>query len=70
MGFVKQLRRTVNYDHDTPKCSNCILFRPEFYFKVGTSTRLAQPTCGLHLFNVNPGGLCDDWEGRDGTELV
>jgi len=60
--LAAQLKRKqdCNYEEDTPRCYNCA-------FRGWNNAQ--HPICKKHAFSNEPGGICDDWTGKDGTKL-
>ena len=68
----KKVRRAAkaaqNYEQYPPRCGSCVRFTPP-RLGVPGGAAYAPGRCGLGGFAASPGGICDQWRGRDGSVL-
>lgn len=64
----KQMRKRAKvlqgYDAKPPKCASCVNFAHPIhkgFFRV--------PFCQIGHFAASPEGVCDLWQGKDGSQL-
>lgn len=76
----RNAKTAQGYDANTPRCDTCVHRQPAGFGRpdqldptTGVAGPLWQPyvpaRCLIGDFPVQPVGLCDDWEGRDGSKL-
>lgn len=60
----KRAKELQGYDAKPPKCSTCVNFASAVskgFFRV--------PYCQVGHFAASPDGVCDLWQGKDGSQL-
>lgn len=70
MSAVKQLRRKVGYEGDTPRCCSCVHYKRPGMMLINSLPRAVPPWCKLHEFRVGVNGLCNTWAGTNGDVLA
>ena len=62
-------KREMGYEKDAPRCQNCRWYNsPRHVDPVAPIQKMA-PHCRYGHFAVDPQGVCDCWEGVDGSVL-
>lgn len=63
-------KRRVNYDANPPRCANCQHFKfVQWGMRDSLPYIVSQPRCKRNEFFAQESGVCDTWEGRDGSKL-
>lgn len=67
-GKTKRKKDAQGYEQHPPRCGNCAQFKTG---QVGIPGKrpFIPTTCGIGFFAVSPMGICNEWQGRDGTVL-
>jgi hypothetical protein len=69
MSRLQKLRKKVEYETDTPRCSNCTNYRKAAYYLRDSLPVPTHAMCVLHAFTVRPNACCNKWSGADGSLL-
>jgi hypothetical protein len=66
-----QARLDLGFEPDTPRCGNCVAFKPAGTFLVDSLPRPRPAACGVGKFPLrDDNGCCDAWKSPTGETLA
>jgi len=69
MSYMKQLKKKVGYEHDTPRCVTCKHYNLQSNWNDHNRIYWFSH-CNEHGFVVSKNGCCDTWAGKTGDVLM
>ncbi len=70
MSKLGQLKKQWDYENSVPRCVLCRHYVASFYrMTTNSQAKTYSHHCHLGGFTVNPNGVCDKWQTKDGIIL-